>query len=239
MVGIIIRKCKIKQNTGKMHEMLENASVQSSIGFGVVSDMLRRWCESSGPITEWSEAISKQWGITFDTQLNLSLKVRWPCWVVALSYLPWLLVTMLGSCFEFSSLTFGLFVLPFCLQRVVQSNHPCDCTILARFLLLKPHFSLPLNCLSTFFFSWLSHKSPFFFVLSLWWTEWGVSLVSLILLVLFFFLLLGVCTLVARANSRNYPVVVYWGFTALTDMTWRSTRLTRDESKWRLQHLLR
>ena len=35
MVGIIIRKCKIKQNTGKMHEMLENASVQSSIGFGV------------------------------------------------------------------------------------------------------------------------------------------------------------------------------------------------------------
>lgn len=25
----------------------------------------------------------------------------------------------------------------------------------------------------------------------------------------FFFLLLGVCTLVARANSRNYPVVVY------------------------------
>lgn len=94
---------------------------------------------------------------------------------------------MLGSCFEFSSLTFGLFVLPFCLQRVVQSNHPCDCTILARFLLLKPHFSLPLNCLSTFFFSWLSHKSPFFYVLSLWWTEWRVSLVSLILLVLFFF----------------------------------------------------
>ena len=187
MVGIIIRKRKIKQNTGKMHEMLENASVQSSISFGVVSDMLRRWCESSGPITEWSEAISKRWGITFDTQLNLSLKVRWPCWVVALSSLPWLLVTMLGSCFEFSSLTFGLFVLPFCLQRVVRSNHPCDCTILARFLLLKPHLSLPLNCLSTFFFSWLSHKSPFFYVLSLWWTEWGVSLVSLILLVFFFF----------------------------------------------------
>ena len=109
MVGIIIRKCKIKQNTGKMHEMLENASVQSSISFGVVSDRLRRWYESPGPITEWSKAISKRWGITFDTQLNLSLKVRWPCWVVALSYLPWLLVTMLGSCFEFSSLTFGLF----------------------------------------------------------------------------------------------------------------------------------
>ena len=52
MVGIIFRKCKIKQNTGKMHEMLENASVQSSISFGVVSDMLRRWCESSEPITE-------------------------------------------------------------------------------------------------------------------------------------------------------------------------------------------
>ena len=44
---------------------------------------------------------------------------------------------MLGSCFEFSSLTFGLFVLPFCLQRVVQSNHPCDCTILARFFALE------------------------------------------------------------------------------------------------------
>ena len=161
MVGIIFRKCKIKQNTGKMHEMLENASVQSSISFGVVSDMLRRWCESSEPITEWSEAISKRWGITFDTQLNLSLKVRWPCWVVALSSLPWLLVTMLGSCFEFSSLTFGLFVLPFCLQRVVRSNHPCDCTILARFLLLKPHFSLPLNCLSTFFFFMIITEESF------------------------------------------------------------------------------
>ena len=63
MVGIIIRKCKIEQNTGKMHEMLENASVQSSISFDVVSDMLRRWCESSGPITEWSEANQSDEGL--------------------------------------------------------------------------------------------------------------------------------------------------------------------------------
>ena len=239
MVGIIIRKCKIKQNTGKMHEMLENASVQSSISFGVVSDMLRRWCESSGPIAEWSEAISKRWGITFDTQLNLSLKVRWPCWVVVLSSLPWLLVTMLGSCFEFSSLTFGLFVLPFCLQRVVQSNHSCDCTILARFLLLKPHFSLPLNCLSTFFFFMIITQESFLLCLVFMVNRMGSLTCKLNSSCFFFLLLLGVCTLVARANSRNYPVVVYWGFTALTDMTWRSTRLMRDESKWRLQHLQR
>ena len=146
---------------------------------------------------------------------------------------------MLGSCFEFSSLTFGLFVLPFCLQRVVQSNHPCDCTILARFLLLKPHFSLPLNCLSTFFFFMIITQESFLLCLVFMVNRMGSLTCKLNSSCFVFFLLLGVCTLVARANSRNYPVVVYWGFTALTDMTWRSTRLTRDESKWRLQHLQR
>lgn len=42
---------------------------QIVIGFSLTSDWSREWREFCGPFTEWSKEKTKQFGITFGTQL--------------------------------------------------------------------------------------------------------------------------------------------------------------------------
>ena len=69
-IPLIANELKVK--TAKSPKARENAGDQVVIGFSFVSDWLRDWRESSGPMTERSKTKQRLFWISFDTHFKKS-----------------------------------------------------------------------------------------------------------------------------------------------------------------------
>ena len=73
-IPLIANELKVK--TAKSPKALENAGDQVVIGFSFVSDWLRDWRESSGPMTERSKTKHGLFRISFDTHFKKVISMK-------------------------------------------------------------------------------------------------------------------------------------------------------------------
>lgn len=72
MDNITRSQWKLVEQTSTLPEVRENASEQVAICFSFESDLLRKWCEFSGPNTKRKKAKANQSRITFEIIGNCS-----------------------------------------------------------------------------------------------------------------------------------------------------------------------